>query len=180
MADLTVPPEEVKPLPPRHAMVEALREMVALGSDNPKMPEGVFVEFLRALYNPKTDTFDVDLWYRTFNSHRQAVDILDPAGRVIRVCPPIMGTVETQVGVARQDSLSTVVETAQLMERRHGGLAEKTMAEGLAQYKQGPNHVVHQAWRDILTYYGIIQAAPASTPQSQSTSDVWLGDVDEV
>lgn len=167
-------------LPPRPAMVEALREMVKLGSDNPKMPESVFVQFLHQLYDRTTGKFDVALWYQTFNSHRLPVDILDPAGRVILVCPPIMGTVDTRVGVERQDSLSTLVESTQQLERRHGGLAERTLQDGLANYKEGVNHSVQAAWARVLIHYGLLAASAQATPQAQVAESMWQGDVDEV
>lgn len=171
----------VKPLPPRPQMVEALRELIALGPDNPKMPEGVFVSFLRSLYNPLEDKFDVELWYRTFGSYRQSVEVLDPMGNVVRVCPPIVGTVNTKVGVDRQASLSTLVETAQLMERRHAGLAERTMTDGLAAYQEAANSTPHEAWRAILTHYGIIQSTQApGDPSATATMDLLTGEVDEV
>lgn len=183
MADDMIPTTEadqITPLPPRAAMVEALREMVQLGSDNPKMPEAIFKDFLRVLYDPVADKFDVELWYRTFNSHRLPVDILDPAGSVIMVCPPIMGTVETMTGVARADSLSTLVESTQQLGRRHAGLAEKTFQEGLAHYKEGSNRVVQHAWYTILAHYGIITAPASATPQAHAAEELWQGDMDEV
>jgi hypothetical protein len=179
VAMIPAAPAQPQGLRPRPIMVEALREMINLGSDNPKMPESIFIEFLRVLYNPKTQMFDTALWYRTFNSHRLAIDILDPAGVVIYVCPPIMGTITTRTAVPRTESLSRMVGESREMERRHAALGDAVMKEGLKGYQGGDIISVRQAWIQILSRYGMIQTAQVKSP-SQLSSDNLLDDVDEI
>lgn len=170
-----------KGLPPTGKLVQALSELRALGSDNPKMPEGIFIQFLRALYSPKDDSFDTGLWYRTFGTLQHPVDIIDAGGQTIRVCPPIMGTMRSLVGVKKSDSASLIVETATLEEQRHAQAGQRALAQGLANYKSGETMDHRAAWRELLIHYGIIDGKLGATASQQATSDALLtGDVEEL
>lgn len=152
-------PAKPKPLPPLASMVEAMRELVQLGSDNPRMPEGHFVDFLHALYDPKLDKFDTSLWFRTFGNWRKSVDIIDPAGNVLYVCPPVVGTLKTRLNHPdnrNQISLDTIAGQAALQGRRHPMLEGPAFKKGIEQYKPEVGYSLQSRWRVILQRYGLV------------------------
>lgn len=162
----------VRKRPPRPQMVQAMRELVALGSDNPRMPEAVLPDFLRQLYNPRTDTFDRALWLNTVGNMRRGLDITDAAGHVIRVCPPMTGTVRTRLGPSKdqtghiQPSINQIANDAALQGKRLAILEERRLSQGLANHQVDIAGDVVAAWRSILEDYGII---PKQSTVSKTT-----------
>jgi len=169
---LVQPPRRLAPLP---RTIEAIKELVELGSDNPKMPEAYFIEFLRALYDPGLDKFNTSLWYRTFNTWRKSIDILDAAGNLLFVCPPVIGTLRTRLGnPSNQPSLAQSSDLAALEGKRHAMLEKKRMDESLAQYKATAAYDISEAWRKILERYGLVQSQ--STMKSGLSPESLLSD----
>ncbi len=166
MTDTTSPTPPPKGLPPRTILIEALREFKELGPDNPSIPEYVFRDFVKYLYDPATDKFDTELWLRTFGDFKHAINLTDSAGAVVRVCPPLMGMLETKI-VDRAESLATLSEMAALNGRRHAALGQRTLQDGLDSYKAGNIQSVRQNWVDILTEYGVLKSAVGEGPAAK-------------
>jgi hypothetical protein len=165
-------PKKLSPLP---QTVEALRELMVLGSDNPSMPEAIFPNFLRALYDPKTDKFNIPLWFMHFGTYRKGIDITDAAGKVLFVCPPVMATLKTRLGRNEGILLSDVSSEAALQGRRHHMLEKRTLDQGIADYKPQVAYDVRAAWKEILIKYEILPkeqtATKTLTPESLLSLD---------
>lgn len=150
------PPQDRKRLPPRPLLVQAMSELRALGSDNPEMLESGFREFVKELYDPVTDKFNVQLWYQTFGYTRKGVNIIDAGRQVLFVCPPLLGFNATSIAERRGQSLAALNDLAQQNERRHAALGAKTMQEGLTDYGNNQLKVMttREAWIKVLARYG--------------------------
>jgi hypothetical protein len=175
-------------------MVEAMRELVSLGSDNPRMQEGYFIDFLHQAYDSANDRLNTALWYQTFGTFRKGIDVTDAAGNVLFVCPPILSVLKTRLGesknlngkdqtvVQRSDgklvpTISEIASQAALNGRRHAALETKVMNEGLAIYRPEIGYDVHPGWRDILVKYGLVKEQAAS--KTGMTADDLLSDEGE-
>jgi hypothetical protein len=175
-------------------MIEAMRELVQMGTDNPRMQEGYFIDFLHRVYNPDTDQFNVELWYRTFGTLRKGVDVTDSAGNVLFVCPQVVSVLKTRLGesknlngqeviaVQRSDgklvpTMDEIARNAKLQGNRHPMLEQRAMEQGLAVYKPEVAYDVHEAWRHVLSKYGLIKEKSAS--KTGMTADDLLSDEGE-
>lgn len=156
---------------PMGITVQAMQELTTLGSDNPRMPESIFQNFLQALYNPETKSLNMSLWYKTFNGYRQGVDIVDEEGEVKFVCPPPVGTVQTVIAARKTESFSQIAENAAVAEKRHVLLGQKTLKEGLEQHGLPSIHPVHRRWVAILMKYDLMKAEEPSSNGRTVTED---------
>jgi hypothetical protein len=184
--DGPVPPSQAiapaRRLAPPAFMVQALREAVLLGSDNPTMPEAVFKEFIKVLYDPATDVLDRTLWFRTFGEYRHGVNILNNDGSLMFICPPLIGTCVTRVPPPGINGFNRVVLEAKMDEQRLPALAQRTLTAGIEREKINVQvYDIREAWRVVLTRYGLVKdsSPQAESKTSQATQQFYMEDLDE-
>lgn len=170
--------------PPLPMMVEAMRELITLGTDNPRMSEAVFPDFLRGLYNPATDTFNREMWMLNVGNMRRGLDIIDGSGKVIRTCPPLTATVRTRMGPSKdasgrlQPTMNEIADKAALHGRRHAPQEAKVFNEGISAYKPEVAFDAQALWRAILEDYGIIPKAGVENSSGLSAESLLSDDGD--
>lgn len=168
-------------IPPPKFMVQALNEAVALGNDNPRMPETAFREFVKVLYDPATDHFNQQLWRETIGDVRHGLNVMDEAGNLLFICPPPVGTVLTTIPERGVGGFSRVVKESRDMENRTAALGQKTLEEGLQ--RETPKLKVFDiraAWRKVLERYQLAPqgVAPGAKTEAAAQS-YYMGDVEE-
>lgn len=193
MADPTLTPTPTAPVPfeqaipaqrriqPPALMVAALREAATLGSDNPSMPEVVFQQFIKALYDPEKDTFNRQLWLETTGDIRHGLNVMDEEGKLLFICPPPVGTAVTQIPAAGMNGMTRVVRESRDMENRTAALGQKTLSEGLARERGNVQvYDIRAAWRPVLARYGLASPPPKSAEAQAQAQAYFTDDLEEV
>lgn len=160
-------------------MNEAVRELMELGVDNPRMQEGYFIDFLHEVYDSKTGKFNTEMWYKVIGTFRKGVDITNAAGDVIYTTPPIVSTVRSRIiskPTAANPSISAISDEAALQGRRHPILEKRTMDAGLKAYRPEMMYDIQSGWVKVLQRYNLIKD---NTDHKSISKDQLLSDEGE-
>lgn len=185
------PPDKLahlRPLATPEDVRSAMAQLTQLAdSDVPRVPEAIFVRHVLPILTDRSGEVDVSVWLDLAGAATRPMDVVNPANEVLFRVPALMSRIPTRKHNTARESISTVVNEAQLKEKVHPKMGEIALEAGLKRHQTPRRADMETAkqWNAILVRYGyppiaeVGEVSPSDLKAPEASKPIFSGEDDE-